>query len=100
MGYSPWGHKESDTAKRLHFLSFTFVKERMEGGHDLELTFETLVTRMCPSPKAGTFQLVLEREGASQEGPRRGEKSSSAFLQQLYLSSLRPHTATSSSFPW
>ena len=20
MGYSPWGHKESDTAERLHFL--------------------------------------------------------------------------------
>ena len=22
VGYSPWGHKESDTTKRLHFLSF------------------------------------------------------------------------------
>ena len=22
MGYSPWGHKELDTTKRLHFLSF------------------------------------------------------------------------------
>ena len=24
MGYSPWGHKESDTTEQLHFLSFTF----------------------------------------------------------------------------
>ena len=22
VGYSPWAHKESDTAKRLHFFSF------------------------------------------------------------------------------
>ena len=22
MGYSPWGHKESDTTERLHFTSF------------------------------------------------------------------------------
>ena len=22
MGYSPWGHKESDTTERLHSLSF------------------------------------------------------------------------------
>ena len=22
MGYSPWGHKESDITERLHFLSF------------------------------------------------------------------------------
>ena len=21
MGYSPWGHKESDTTERLHFLT-------------------------------------------------------------------------------
>ena len=27
MGYSPWGGKESDTAERLHFLSF-FEKQR------------------------------------------------------------------------
>ena len=22
VGYSPWGHKESDTTEQLHFLSF------------------------------------------------------------------------------
>ena len=27
VGYSPWGGKESDTAERLHFLSF-FEKQR------------------------------------------------------------------------
>ena len=86
--YRPWGHKESDTTKRLHFLSFTFVKERMEVSYDLELTFETVVTRIWPSPKVGTFQLVLGRDGSSQEGPRRSEKSYSAFFRQLYLSSL------------
>ena len=27
MGYSPWGHKESDTAERLHFL---FLSKHMQ----------------------------------------------------------------------
>ena len=30
VGYSPWGHKESDTTKQLHFLSFTFLCLRVE----------------------------------------------------------------------
>ena len=25
VGYSPWGHKESDTTERLHFFTFTFT---------------------------------------------------------------------------
>ena len=25
VGYSPWGHKESDTTERLHFLSFFLI---------------------------------------------------------------------------
>ena len=26
MGYSPWGHKESDTTERLHFSSTKLLK--------------------------------------------------------------------------
>ena len=33
MGYSPWGHKELDTTKRLHFLSF-LEKGPSPGGSD------------------------------------------------------------------
>ena len=29
MGYSPWGHKELDTAERLHF-PFTFYNDKKE----------------------------------------------------------------------
>ena len=25
MGYSPWGHKESDTTEEFHFLSFMLI---------------------------------------------------------------------------
>ena len=25
MGYSPWGHKESDTTEKFHFLSFMLI---------------------------------------------------------------------------
>ena len=27
MGYSPWGHKESDTTERLHFHSSSQMKK-------------------------------------------------------------------------
>ena len=30
VGYSPWGHKESDMTKQLHFLSFSDVKSRFK----------------------------------------------------------------------
>ena len=31
VGYSPWGHKESDTTERLHFLTFTFFDIAAQG---------------------------------------------------------------------
>ena len=30
MGYSPWGHKESDTTEGLHFLSLSLVIRTLE----------------------------------------------------------------------
>ena len=32
VGYSPWGHKESDMTERLHFLSATFPRNFIEIG--------------------------------------------------------------------
>ena len=30
MGYSPWGHKESDTTERLHFhFSLSYIEKEM-----------------------------------------------------------------------
>ena len=37
MGYSPWGHKESDTTERLHF-TFTFPCKQALRGSWLRVT--------------------------------------------------------------
>ena len=37
MGYSPWGHKESDTTERLHF-TFTFPCKQALRGSGLRVT--------------------------------------------------------------
>ena len=44
MGYGPWGHKESDTTERLHFLFFSFLCHVWSAG---------LTAHPCPSPSPG-----------------------------------------------
>ena len=38
VGYSPWGHKESDTTERLHFpfLSFVFIISNLHQNPDVD----------------------------------------------------------------
>ena len=53
MGYSPWGHKESDTTERLHF-HFHFPFQRMPSLVLGDLTrSRTDVTGTIPWPLAG-----------------------------------------------
>ena len=36
VGYNPWGHKESDTTERLHFLSFLLCTSNASCSHLIE----------------------------------------------------------------
>ena len=52
MGYSPWGHKESDTTERLHF---TMATEGILGGTqncpEMQIRRERFLTRIGKSEK-------------------------------------------------
>ena len=64
MGYTPWGHKESDTTKRLFTLKikvsngseqFTYGALRTVGCKEFPAPPSLLVTReVFPTPVAGT----------------------------------------------
>ena len=41
MGYSPWGHKESDTTERLHFLSLSLCSSMAQWVKNLPERQET-----------------------------------------------------------
>ena len=47
-GYSPWGHKESDMAERLHFLSFlSFSCDHLPRGLSPQISFQFSGPRDC-----------------------------------------------------
>ena len=65
VGYSPWGHKESDTAVRLHFTSLHFIGERGQKG-DLD-AFESKPEETS-SPQTAWPISLGEHQGLEPEG--------------------------------
>jgi len=55
VGYSPWGHKESDTTERLQFLSFL---EKIRAGKGLG-RIKTTVSERAPGIMKGCGALAL-----------------------------------------
>ena len=58
VGYSPWGHKESDTTERLHFLSFSDVKGsfKLRKGHFSTVQFSERLPSPTESLRLGVKQ--------------------------------------------
>ena len=53
MGYSPWGHKESDMSERLHFLS----SSRYEGASLMPQMVKNLLAMPWFDPWVGKIPL-------------------------------------------